>query len=260
MKTTVIAASLLLSSGAAFADQCDVNIDGQLSLINNVLTITTEDNDNVVIQADYQMFINGNTVDLSAEQQEWVVQYYQGITQAVPVVAAIAIDGVELAATALEEVFSNLLGANSQSLSDVTAKLHDLRDDIQYNFYADDGSIQLDSTRFTDGQLLGQQWEAEFEQAIEEVVSSSIGHIMMAIGSELVFGDGDMDDFEQRMETFANDIEYKVESQAMALEQRADALCGQLAQIDYAENKLQSSVRGLSQLNMITVEDHDRKM
>ncbi len=260
MKRTIIAASLLMTSGVAMANQCDVNIDGQMSLIDNVLTITTEDNDKIVIHPDYRLYINGSSADLTHEQQDWVAEYHKGITDAVPVVASIALDGVEIAAVAVEEVFNNLLGGDSVDVSELTAKLDELQDEIRYNFYADDGSIRLNSTNFNDGELLGEQWEEEFDQAVEEVVSASIGRLMVAIGTELMFGDGDTSDFEQRMETFAEDIEYKVESQAAAIEERADALCGQLAKVDYVENQLQASVSGLADLNMLSVKHGDKRM
>lgn len=262
MKKSIIAASVLLFTGATYANECSVNIDGQLTLEDKVLTITTENRDVVLIEANHDLFVNGKSISLTKDQQLWVESYYQGITDAVPAVAEVAIEGVALATSTINEVFGNLLGADSSAIDDITSKLHEVNQKIQTSFYADNGSVRIDSRKFKDGNMLGQEWEDEFGQAIEEVISSSIGRIMMAIGSELLFGNGNgnMDDLESRMETFSEELEHKVEAQAAVLEQKANALCGQLRSIDYAENKLQDSIYELSDLNIITVKNDKTSM
>lgn len=260
MKKTLIAASLLLSTTGAMAHQCDVNIDGKVSLINEVLTITTDEQDVIAMTAGETLTVNGKTVSLNAQQQQWMSSYYNGIYQAVPAVADIALDGVSIASSAVSEVLGGLLGADSSAVDKIQYKLDEVRDKIQYKFYAQDGSIQLESTHFSDGELFGAQWEEDFEEAIEEAVSSSIGHLLVAIGQQLIFGDGDSGDFDQRMETFADDIERKVEAQAAVLEDKADALCYRMVDIDKAENQLQASLSELSGLNIISVNKSAKRM
>lgn len=264
MKKTLIAASIALCSTTAFAgnnhDSCNINIDGKVSLIDEVLTITTEKNDVIRIEAGDVLYVNNDKVDLNAEEHNWMSSYYHGIHDAVPAVAEIAMEGVTIASIAVGEVFGNLLGADSSAVSDITDKLDELKDKIQYNFYAEDGSIRLDSTQFKDGEVFGSQWENEFEDAIEEVVMSSMGHLMVAIGTKMMFGGDDTESFEADMEEFAADIEQRVEAQAEELEFKADALCAQLAGVDYAENNLQASVKELSDLNIISVDNHDKRM
>ncbi|GAA0853986.1 YggN family protein [Aliiglaciecola litoralis] len=259
MKKTLIAASLLVSTSGAMAHQCDVNIEGNVSLVNNVLTVTTEEQDVIAITAGETLRVNGKSVVLNAEQQQWMSSYYNGIYQAVPAVAEIALDGVAIASSAVTEVFGGLLGTDSNAVDKIQYKLDEIRDKIQTKFYAQDGSIQLQSTHFSDGELFGAQWEDDFEEAIEEVVSSSIGHLMVAIGQQLIFGDGD-GSFEQRMETFGEDIERKVEAQAAVIEEKADALCYQMVDIDKAENQLQASLSELSGLDLISVNKSHQRM
>lgn len=260
MKKTLIAASLVLCSGVVMAGECDVNIEGEVALANNVLTITTDDKDVIEIEAGETLHVNGKYIDLSSQQHEWVSNYYHGINEAVPAVADIALDGVAIASTAVTEVLGNLLGTDAAAIDKIQYKLDEIRDKIQYNFYADDGSIQLDSTHFSDGEVFGPDWEEEFEETIEEVVASSIGHLMVAIGTQLIFGDGDTNEFEQRMETFADDIEEKVEAQAAVLEDKADELCMQMVSIDFAENQLQASMSELSGLDLISVNKSQQRM
>lgn len=260
MKKTLIAASLILSSSVAMAHQCDVNVEGQISLVDKVLTITTEDKDIIEIKEGKVLTVNGKAVVLNQEQHQWISNYYNGIYQAIPVAADIALEGVAIASSAVSEVLTNLLGANSSAVDNIQNQLDQIRDKIQYSFYAEDGSIHLDSTHFSEGEMFGQQWEQDFEDVIEEAVSSSIGHLMIAIGQQLLFGDGDNSDFEQRMDSFGEDIERQVEARAEVLEDKATALCLQMVDIDHAENQLQASLSELSGLNIISVNSHNRKM
>ena len=252
----IIAISVLAAmSSSAMAHQCDINVDGHLQLENSVLTITTEQKDKITIDENKSLFVNGQSIYLDAEQQQWVDDYYDGINNAVPQVADIAVEGISLASEAISHVFGELLGHNNSAVDDLTAKLDEMNQQIQYNFYANDGSIRLDSNEFENGNFFGEQWENEFEEAVEELVFSSMGRLMIAIGSEMVMSGGDMSSFEERMENFAADIEEKVEFRGEELERKADQLCAQLVNVDVAENALQSSVDELHALNILKVND-----
>jgi hypothetical protein len=260
MKRTLIAASLVFCSGALYANECSVNIEGKMTLEDKVLTVTTEESDVISIEPNYQLFVNGNELGLSPIEKQWVQDYYDGIYGAVPQAANIAVEGVALASSAITEVFGGLLGQDNQAIERVTEKLTDIGDKVHASFYAEDGSIRVDSMHFEDGDMFGEQWSNEFEEAIEEVISNSIGQLLVAIGTQMMFGDGDSEDFDQRMETFSNDFEGKIEAQAAVIEEQAEALCSQVANIDHAENKLQSNISELADLNVFSVETEKRRM
>jgi uncharacterized coiled-coil protein SlyX len=65
-----------------------------------------------------------------------------------------------------------------------------------------------------------------------------------------------MSEFEQRMETWGEDLEFRLESQAAALEEKADALCEVLQKADYAEGQMQATISGLDDLNLLDMESH----
>ncbi|MCC2617862.1 YggN family protein [Aestuariibacter halophilus] len=260
MKKLALAITLALGTGMASAhekhDDCNVNVDGEWQIENGRMIITTEDNDRIQIDADHTVWVNGNTLALTDEQQQWVATYYDGIFRAVPEVAGLASDGIRLASEAISQVFGEMFNVDDDSVTDLTAKLDKLGDEVHYNFYAEDGSIRLTSKTFEDGDFMADQWESEFEQAIEEVVVNSMGQILVSIGTQMMFSGGDMDAFEARMENFASDIETKIEAQAEALEFRAEGLCYSLIDVDRAENKLAANVPALSGLNTLDVEDN----
>jgi hypothetical protein len=259
MRKIILVGVLACCSLPVFASQCNVEFNGNMQLENQILTVTLDNDSQMTIDQYKTLSVDGITLSLNTEQQQWVENYYDGINQAAPQAAAIATDAVALASTAINEVFTELLGSDNSALADLSDKLRNLDDQIQYNFYADNGDIRLHSESFENGEFFGEQWEAQFEEAVEDLVTDSIGHLMIAIGTQLIFSGGDMDAFAQKMERFSKQMEQKVEYQASALEERADELCSTLAQVDYAESQLQQ-IKQLAALDVIQVQDQPLRM
>lgn len=263
MRTMIFAGALACCSPSAFAldsnNTCNVELNGNMQLENHVLAATLDNNTRLSIDQDKTLYIDGIALTLNPEQQHWVDNYYNGINQAVPQAAAIATDAVALASTALNEVFTELLGSDNTALADLSDKLRKLDQQIQYHFYADNGDIRLHSESFKNGGFFGEQWEAQFEEAIEGLVTDSIGHLMLAIGTQLIFSGGDTDEYEQKMQRFGEQIEQKVGYQAAILEKKADALCLTLTQVDFAETQLQQ-IKQLASLDVIQLHDQPRRM
>lgn len=259
MRTMIFAGALACCTLPVFANQCNVEINGNMQLENKVLTVTLYNNSRVTIGQDKTLYVDGAPMKLDADQQRWVTNYYDGINQAAPQAAAIATDAVALASTAINEVFTELLGSDNTALADLSDKLQNLDQQIQYNFYAENGDIRLHSDSFENGEFFGEQWEAQFEEAIEKLVTDSMGHFMVAIGTQLIFSGGDTDAFEQKMERFGEQMEQKVEYQAEALEEKAEELCLTLARVDYAETQLQQ-IPQLADLDVIQLHDQPHRM
>lgn len=259
MRTMIFIGALACCSLPVFANQCNVEFNGNMQLENNILSVNLDNDTRLTIDRDRILSVDGKALTLDPQQQRWVNNYYDGINQAAPQAAAIATDAVALASTALNEVFTELLGSDNTALADFSDKLRSLDRQIQYNFYAENGDIRLHSESFENGEFFGQQWEAQFEKDIEDLVTDSIGHLMVAIGTQLIFSGGDMDEFEQKMERFGEQMEQKVTYQADALEEKAEELCSTLAQVDLAETHLQK-ITQLAELDVIQMYDQPQRM
>lgn len=259
MRTMIFAGVLTCCALPVLANECNVELNGKMQLENKVLAVELDNDTRLTIGQDRIPYIDGVALDLTTQQQNWVDLYYDGINQAAPQAASIATDAVALASTAINEVFTELLGSDNDALADLSDKLRHLDQQIQYNFYAENGDIRIHSESFENGEFFGEQWEAQFEEAIEDLVTDSIGHLMVALGTQLIFSGGDMDAFEQKMERFGEQMEQKVEYQATALEEKADILCSTLAQVDYAESQLQK-IKQLERLDVIQLHDQPNRM
>jgi hypothetical protein len=255
MRNYILASSLILAANTAWADQCDINFDGQLQLQQQMLRIQTKDNDKIVIDPQYNLSVNGEQIPLNQQQQLLVKDYYQGIYTAVPHAASIASDAIKLASSALQSTFAELLGDDDFGF-EISNKLSSINEKIQSRFYAQDGSIEVNSSTFEDGDWGGKEWEDELSESVEQLVTASMGKLMVAIGSQMIFSGGDSDAFELRMDNFANDIEQQVEAQAASIEVKANAFCHSLAKVDETETLLQQNIPELSDLNVLKVTQH----
>lgn len=261
---SLVAAGLLMSGTAAahteFNGHCDVELDGNIQYYKGVLTVEMNNGSSMTITDDYTLTINGESVSLDREQQRWVEDYYNHIDTAIPMTLNIAAEGLEIASTAVGEVFGELLGADDEMVMEFEDLFAGLSEEMKTRFYDAQGNIRVDSTEFNQPGWFDNAWENEFEQRIESLVSQSVGRIMVAIGTEMMFGNGDMAAFEQKMERFGERIENRVEAQAEALEGKADALCAVLAKADYAENQMQQHINGLDGLNLFEMKNGALKM
>ncbi|MDU0353185.1 DUF2884 family protein [Paraglaciecola aquimarina] len=260
MRKIFLAGVLFCSSSVAMANHCNIELHGDLQLNNKVLNITLEDKTVVQINEHQRLSVNGQTVSLNAKQQRLVENYYFGIYQAAPQVADIATDAVALANVAITEVFGELLAADSKALVNISKKLKALDQQVHDNFYGKHGELRLHSQVFEDGSFLGQQWQVDFEQAIQSLVSESMGGLLISIGTELLLNGGDSGDFEQKMERFGQQVEQRVESAALVLEDKVEKTCALIADIDKTETELQQQVKSLQNFDLLHVYKHKDRM
>ncbi|WP_100658186.1 DUF2884 family protein [Alteromonas flava] len=256
----ILATSTSALAHTNFTDSCNINFEGELSFKDEVLSITLENGDIAHFTPDGQIDINRDSLDLTAEQKADAQQYYSSITTAIPMTAEIAVDALEIASGAVTEAFGELLGYDDPLVNEFDDFFADLNTSVNEQFYAADGTFTMRSSDDNDGRWVSPAWESELENKIEDMVGKSIGRLLVAIGTEMVMGGGDMSAFEAKMENFGEQIEQRVEFQTDELEEKAENLCMTLSSADLAEAKLANSVKELSSLNMLDIENPRFKM
>jgi len=244
----------------AHDNSCDVELDGHIQYYQGLLTVEMQNGSTLTIDDRHELTINGEITRLNSTQQQWVDSYYENIDTAIPMTLSIAREGLEIANIAVTEVFGELLGDGNGLTEDFDALFVSLNDKLNASFYDASGNIHVDSTQFDEPGWFDESWEAEFEEQVESLITQSMGSILIAVGAQMLGSGGDMGDFEAKMERFGEDIEYLVESEAAALEVKADALCEVLQKANYAEEQMQASIPGLDDLDLLNMHDDDLKM
>lgn len=249
---TLIAAATLLCTSAVMAEDCNMNIKGKMTLSHSHLTLQLDDKRNLLLDGQHAS-INGTEMQLNAGQLHLLNSYHQKVETLAPKVAALALDAVSLANEGVSRAFNELLGENNELVADLSGEIETLHGKLTQEFYAHDGSIRFDSSRFEDGQFLGEDFEKAFEQRIENLVQRSMGSFMIALGKQMLFNGGDMQAFEARMENFGAQLEADMQAQAGKIEARADALCTDLRSLDRLEDQISDEIPALASLDMIKV-------
>lgn len=245
--------TVLATSTAAVAhNDCNVDLDGGIRIDDSSITFIKNKNPLYIIEDDNILLVNGERISLSSSQEALVYNYSTSIRQTVPEVKEIALGAIDVAVDGVNLAFNELLGEGNNVSSDLTHELGRIRDQVELRFNTQAG-FTIDEEGFSGDEILGEGFETQLEEVVEDAVQNSIGTLMVALGQELIFSGGDMKAFETRMEDFGTRIESEMEMRAAHLEEKGEALCQSAMEIDSLEEQLRSEVSELSHFNVISV-------
>lgn len=259
-KTFLIPLILSLTVFPSFdskAKQCSVNFNYGVIIDPSHIRMIDMGQTVVQINGENQLFVKGHEISLDQEQQQLISLFSSGIRSQVPEIVSIAIEGVDIGLKAVNKAIGSLTGENSVSQQKVQAKFDELKSRIRTRFNQSANNYYIAPQDFTDFDDI---FTGEFEQEIEEIITGSIGTILLAVG-EAMINDNSNDNnghsekrlstFDQRMETIGKDLELEISTSANALEKKAKQFCLKLTELDDLENKIQVSIKPLAQFNLI---------
>lgn len=249
---------LILSSFSAFsaqAEQCSINFN--YGVIIDPIHIRIIDSSKTIVQINHQhqLFVNGREKNLTVEQQQLIEQFSSGIRQQVPKIVSIAIDGVDIGLKAASKVIGGLTGENSASQQKIQAQFDELKWRLRKRFNQSANNYYIAPQDFDDFDNI---FTGEFEEIIEEVISDSIGSILIAVGDAIISNNDERGNGEQRTSTLdekvgtiSKDLELEISSSAKELKQKAMQFCHTLSDLNNIENQMQQTIPSLSNFNLI---------
>lgn len=256
--------SIFLSTNLYAHDACDVELETGLTLNQTTLEFfnsseSAEHKKKILykIDNDHSLIVHGQAIDLNDHQQALVRKYAKSIRAVVPQVRTIAIEGVDLALEGVNLAFNELLGSENKVGAELTQELSILKDEVATRFTAEHGITigenGINGKEFTGEEVLGKEFEQRIESAVEKAVINSMGSLLMAMGQEMLFSDGESNALETRMEDFGESIADEMEFRANEIERKAEALCEEIVDIDKLEEQLKASISPLANINVISV-------
>ncbi len=254
---TVIAGVLLLMTGAAAAhDSCNLELDAGLRISEDSIEFYEADKPSYKIVDDQYLVVNGQTLKLTAGQQDAVTGYAKAIRAAVPEVHSMALGGIDLAIEAVALTFDNLLGEKNQVSAQLTTELNNAKGDVN-RYFTSGRPISLNLANQDTPDFLGKQFETRIERIVETSMQNSIGSIMVAMGKELLASGGSMKAFEARMNKFGEQLELQMDAKAAGLEEQGKKLCGTMQSVDAREEQLKLAVPAVQSFNLFRVKTVD---
>ncbi|MDP2716821.1 DUF2884 family protein [Rheinheimera sp.] len=264
MKSLLIASGFMLTSisTAVMAHDehsCNVNFDKDLSINSELVSMKDAGTELWRINNNGQLWLDGKAVTTDSNTQALLREYQAGIrTQTLETVALVE-DALLLAADAVNSVVTELTGDSLQDHPALQKALDKIKTGTENIVVRSGDNIDIYGSRFDS---LDGAFGAEFEQAIEEAVTSSMGSIMMLVGKAMTSGEGNfeqrMEAFGERMERFGEDLEARMDIKASALEQRGDAMCANLLQLDVLEGQIQQAIPQMQQHDLIDINSNNK--
>ena len=244
-----------LSSFSILAEQCSVNFNYGVIIDPNHIRMIEHGQTVVQINGENQLFVEGREIELSQKQQQLITQFSLGIRGQVPEIVSIAIEGVDIGLKAVNKAIGSLTGENSASQQKIQTKFDELKWRIRTRFNQSANNYFIAPQDFADFDDI---FTGEFEQELEEIISDSIGTILLAVGEAMISdnsnssgGEQRLSTFDERMETMGKDLELEISASANALEKKAEQFCFKLTELDEIESKIHSSIKPLKQFNLI---------
>lgn len=256
LASTLIIGGTLLSNNA-YAQQCSIHLNYGVIIDPSHIRVIDHGRTLVQINGEDQLFIRGIEQEVTPEQQALIAQFSTGIRAHIPEIVSIAIEGVDIGLKAVNEVVGGLTGENSASQQKIQAKFEELKWRIRARFNQSANNYYIAPQDFND---FDEMFAGEFEQEIEEIVQTSVGTILKAVGqsmlsenkhSEQVDGEPRVDSFDERMDGMSKGLELEVSDRAKALDKKAAQFCQRLTELDQIEAQLQQAITPLKKYNLI---------
>jgi len=263
----VLASTLLLCSSFTFAhddnNSCDVDIHGgmkitqqDISFFKQAVTETSSDQSSLyTIHNDQQLYVHGKQVDLTSKQQELVSNYAHHIRTMVPKVKQVANEGIDLAIEGVSVAFNELLGNDNDVSNELVLELTKVKNQVNERF-DENKPLYINEKGINGDDVFDEEFERHIESTVETAVKKSIGSVLIAVGREMMFSDGDA--FEQKMEKFGDKMEATMEVKANKIEQKVSGLCLSMKKIDQLEEALKDNISQLPDFNVLSVEQHEK--
>ncbi|MCB1609919.1 MAG: DUF2884 family protein [Xanthomonadales bacterium] len=225
----------------AHSDHCNVDSDYDFKITDDALVFERDSGNPERVEFRHgELIIDGQRQNLSTADRDRVARFERDAREIVPEAKAIALDAVDLAAVALEQVATAF--ASGDDRDRIIARGNDLRVRLRDRIESANSSDSFD--------------EEEFEEAIEEIVETAVPELVggvAAMAMKAAFsGDEDMvTQIEARAEELERTIEREVEARADLIETRADALCERVRQLDQIESQFEFAMADGRSLDLL---------
>jgi len=253
---TALVGLLIISNPNAFAQECSIHFNYGVIVHHNHIRMVEHARTQIQINGTKQLFIKGREVNLSAEQQQLVAQFSTGLREKLPAIVSIAIEGVDIGLKAVSEVIGGLTGENSASQQKVQAKFDELKWRTRARFNQSANNYYIAPQDFTD---LDGIFAGQFEQEIEDIITTSIGTILTSVGESILtdsnhgeYGpDKPITSFEEKLSNLNRGLDLEVSGRAKALDIKAKEFCLQLDELNKIETQLHQAIPALQKYNLI---------
>lgn len=246
LRKTLLAAALaagsIATAEARHLDVCDVESDYSLRMTPETLVFErSSGTPRQVVMTRGKLIVDGTPLEIAAADVARIADFEATVREIMPEAKAIALEAVDVAFDAVSAV-TEIFETDATRIERTAEKLAETRITIEREV-----ERGFDEQSWNEDRI-----EEVVEQSIAALVPTLIGDIT-ATALKIAFS-GDEDaarELERRAERLEETIEREVEKRAKLLEQRADALCPIVAELDRIEAELTLRLADNQRLDII---------
>lgn len=242
---------LLLSRPTQAGTECHIQLKMGLLISPDHIRVMKMGRTIVQINNDKELFIRGDLIDLTKEQQQLVNEFSLGLRKELPEIVTIAMDSMELGFTALDKVIKGIAGTDAAK-------------GIQDHFSALRGGLLGRFARSGDNFYLAPQglnelddfFQDELASQVNTVITDSLKIMLAAMGEAYTRSEsaieGQRIDLGERLELISQEVDHALNFNGERIAQKAEAFCQRFETLDAAERRLQKQIPRLRNYDILT--------
>lgn len=231
--------------------QCQVNFAHDLVVSEHELVVIHQHGEQWHFNPAGELFINQQIQTLDDESRDLLTHYQSGVYQQAELLDAVMTEAVDITRYALTLSFAEMFSPDHKVVQQIERLADGIDAELQSVVRFEDNTYYIYGSRLDQ---FGERLSQTLDNEIENIVNESMGSMLMVIGRALVSGNGSIENrmaqFEQRMEAMAATLETEVEGRAARLEQAAESMCEQMAELQSIEQQLQQKSVHFAKLNL----------
>jgi hypothetical protein len=238
----------LLISSQAYAAQCRVDLQNEIHLNDHSVEIHQTSGESAVIDANGNLQIHGEVIELDSDQQQAIADYKQSLNDYLPRAKQVAREGLALANDIIDDVAVSFDAP--EAFEGVKQAMQQFYADMEARYYKD-GDLILPADSFSS---LGESWAEDFEKAKslfnEEFITSAFNAMSEKMSAE---GGLNLTEMANTMSELKEKIAKRLEEHSAEVEEQGDALCDSLDEMAEQEQQLHKKIPELKDYQIFTI-------
>jgi len=256
--SSILLTGLFFSSSVVTASEydidCNLSIKNDLSLTPEYIRILKRDETLVEIYQDKSLFIKGEGMSLSNEQQRMLIEYSTSIRNVIPEQVEMSIESVGLMRETFKAEFGPLINMEEtdKKFTEVQQKIRNESTEKINSYFIEKGEFSVtwgdeSADAGSIGDFIGGIVEDMLPSLMSSFSESTIDNTNIDMENDLSGLLGDFDDIGSK-------AEQELEEKSKLVEMRFEAFCKKMEQVDQLEQKLIASNSDFADLDLLEIE------
>ncbi|MCK6262567.1 YggN family protein [Vibrio sp. ZSDE26] len=247
MKKTALFLTLVMSQ-AAWAGVCRVNLQNEIHLNSEQLEVVQVNGDSAVVDANNELYILDNKVELNADQKEALKEYREAISRYLPKAKQIASDCVALANDIIDDVAGTM--DTPEAFEDLKASMKEFLANIESRYYKD-GDLVIPADSFG---TMTDSWAEDFEKAKEIFNKEFIASAFEAMSEKMQKEGGlNLTELADSLAEIKVKVEKRLDAHDQKVQQQKQEFCDSLDDIAEQEQDLHQKIPQLKDYQLFTI-------